>query len=139
MVEVKDSPFEPDFKITLGGRELILSFPMPAVWAFEDITGIDLSAGISKEVLMGGTLREQITRMIALCWAGLVVKQPEITREQVASWIYVHNVESVGVQVVQALAAAFPKIEKRKVKPRRPPLYRQRPSQPPRYLGDRSP
>lgn len=113
MVEVKDSPFEPDFKITLGGKEMILSFPMPAVWAFQDLTGIDLSAGISKEVLMGGTLREQIERMIALCWAGLVVKQPDVTREQVASWVYVRNVESVGVQVVQALGAAFPESEKK--------------------------
>jgi hypothetical protein len=120
MVELKESPFPPEVKITLD-KERVLKFPVPSIWAFEDLTGIDITgAGIrDEEEFYGGTkdqpatLRQRLNRVIDLIWAGLLDDDPEIKREFVAKFVYLRDIQRLDELCAKAFFAALvsPKAE----------------------------
>jgi hypothetical protein len=104
---VNDSPIEPLVPISLGGKEYTLCFPIPALWAFHDVTGIDLvNGGKPKE---SDSKRAYFEHTIALCWAGLITKHPGITREEVGSMIFIGNFQYVERLVAKAIEATMSK------------------------------
>jgi hypothetical protein len=79
----------PTRQVKLGGKTRVLSFPLPSLWAFEDKTGIDLTAGVKvTDFGSGSKFTKNIT---ALVWAGLLDSEPEITLESVAKMVHPRN------------------------------------------------
>jgi len=110
-MDVKDSPIEKSVEITLGGQPWQLSYPLPALWAFEDATGVDLTAGFDEEKVFGKGFRQRTERLAILCWAGLVTFHPELKREQVANWIFIGNLKYVEDKAAEALFSTLPGAE----------------------------
>lgn len=113
------SPIQTEFPIEIGGRNLVLSYPMRAIWAFEDAAHVDIfsdedspenqeqAVAQFNERIFGKTKRDRMQRTALLFWAGLITKHPEITREQAESMVFVRNLLTVQKSVLEALSAAL--------------------------------
>lgn len=111
-MDVKDSPIEAAAKISLGGKDYSLSYPIPALWAFEDITGLDLLGGkVTLDQIEGKGGRERTRNIAALCYAGIKTKHPEVTFEEVSGLIFLDNLEYVTTTTAAAFFASLPKSE----------------------------
>jgi hypothetical protein len=79
----------PTREITIGKKSRVLSYPLPSLWAFEDKTGLDLTAGVKvTDFGSGSKFTKNIT---ALVWAGLLDSEPEITLESVGKMVHPRN------------------------------------------------
>jgi hypothetical protein len=97
----------PTFEITVGKKTRVLAYPLPALWAFEDKTGIDLLAGASSDQF-GKTTKERTKTIAALMWAGLLYAEPELKFEEAASWVHLRNLQYVEEKACEALFATLP-------------------------------
>jgi hypothetical protein len=105
------SPVVTDFPITLAGKEYILSYPIPSIWAFEDVSGSDImSGGISRDEILSMSVRKRMDWVISLLWAGLIAHQPEMTRAAVASLVYFKDIAKIESRVVEAFQASLPSV-----------------------------
>lgn len=113
MVEVKDSPFPPEFFIEIGGKRRRLSYPLPSIFAFEDVSGLDIinrdpkSDNVSKI----NSVRKRLARAIDLLWAGLIAEDETLTRKQVANWVTFKNLDEVDAKTGEAFAAYLPEVK----------------------------
>lgn len=109
----KSSPIKTDFPITLGGKEFTLTYPIEALWAYEDATGETLlgETRTKEEILAefeAKTARQRMERVIQLLWSGLITHHPDLTVKQVRSLIFLRDLPSIEPQVVAALQASMP-------------------------------
>jgi hypothetical protein len=109
----------PTREITIGKKSRVLAYPLPALWAFEDKTGIDLLAGASADQF-GKTTRERTKTIAALMWAGLLHYEPELKFETAAGWVHLGNLTYVEEKSCEALFATLP--ERKEVAASAPPL-----------------
>lgn len=121
----KDSPLHTEFPIELGGKTYTLSYPLPALWKFEDVSDVDLfleaeviSEGTPEEIaqesarrfsekLFGKNRRETMERVVQLLWAGLITFHPEMTMAEVGKFVFVRNLLSLRVKIAEALSASM--------------------------------
>lgn len=101
-----------DFPITLGGKEYMLTFPIQAVWALEDATGQKmLDDTRTKNEIMAEyesmPRRQQMQRVVDMLWAGLITRQPKITREEVGSMVFLRDLTWIQAKVIEAFNASI--------------------------------
>jgi hypothetical protein len=85
-----DSPIPEKITVMLD-HERDLKYPLPSIFAFEDLTGLPVLEGGVKnaEEFYGGTegkpagMRQRIKRICDVLWAGLIRDDASLTREQV--------------------------------------------------------
>lgn len=116
------SPLQTDFPVTIGKQEFTLAFPIPAIWAYEDLTGVDITSGKDKrtkeerlaaEADKGS--KERLKDAGDLLWAGLITHQPDITREDVEPMIMGLNFRQfaeLNAIVIKAFSESLPQAEK---------------------------
>jgi hypothetical protein len=105
-MEVKDGPIEPEFPITLGGKEYKLAYPLPAIWALEDISGFDILSGDITLEFWNKTKTSRRTKFVAqLCWAGLQPNYPGLKFSDVAALISLKNFAYVEAIVSRSFTA----------------------------------
>lgn len=107
MAEQTASILQTDFPITLNGKEFILSFPVPSLFAFKRLTGISLFGPVDQEALTGKTTEEKVERTIDFCYVGLLAHHPGITRDEVANMIFPRDLPYVDETVGAALRATW--------------------------------
>lgn len=123
-MEAKTSILQREFPIAIGGKDFTICFPMPAVWAFEDISGVKMAelnnvgepgvelskedrAKLVDENLFGKTPRERMERTLMLLWAGIKTKHPGVTYEQLTEMVYIPDLQVIAETVMQAFSASM--------------------------------
>jgi hypothetical protein len=123
-MEAKTSILQREFPIVIGGKDFTICFPMPAVWAFEDISGVKMAelnnvgepgvelskedrAKLVDENLFGKTPRERMERTLMLLWAGIKTKHPGVTYEQLTEMVYIPDLQVIAETVMQAFSASM--------------------------------
>jgi hypothetical protein len=114
---LKTSPTKTAFPITIAGKQFTLEYPIPAYWAFEDATGIDLLKPDErpKEEIMAEYLakpvRQRMQDSLWLLWAGLITHHPNITIEEVRSMVFLKDMGRIEAAVGEAQRASMLDIE----------------------------
>ena len=113
-MDIKNSPLPPRVTVMLD-RERELKYPLPSIWVFEDLTGLDvLSGGLTTaEEFYGGTverpatIRQRMNRVVDMLWAGLLADDPAITREFVLKYVYPRDLPALDDKCAKAFLAAL--------------------------------
>lgn len=113
-----DSPLQTEFPISFGGKDFTLSYPIPSVWAYEELAGVDLTSGTDKRTPeerlaehSAKTFKDRMKDVGDLLWAGLIANQPEVKREDVEALVMALNFRQFGElnkRVAEAFAASLP-------------------------------
>jgi len=90
-----------EVKITLGGKQRKLIFDLNAQVEFEGITGYNTLQEDFMSKLNARDVR-------AFMWACTRTNHPDLTIEEVGSWIHPGNMEQVFTALKQAWEAAYP-------------------------------
>jgi hypothetical protein len=81
-------PTLPDVSLIIAGVERHLCFDFNAIVLTEKVTGINiLKAALDSDI--------NATNIRGLLWASLVKENPDLTIEEVGSWITMHNLFNV--------------------------------------------
>ena len=112
-MQLNDSPFTPEIKVQLNGKEFTLSFPIPAIWAAEDATGIGIMNGEIFLKLPKMNARERSEMIVKIGWAGLITNHPELTLEQLGKMLYPATIIGFEAKMAEALSASMPKPEQK--------------------------
>ena len=117
------SPLQTDFPIKIGTADFTLTYPIEAIWAFEDATKFDImSNGITEEQLLSMSVRARMEWIIDLLWAGLITRHPEFDsaelrkdgrarRAKLTSVLYFRDIQAVEGRVVEAFKASLPGLD----------------------------
>ena len=84
----------PDVSLTIGGKERQLRYDLASVALVEKLTGINLFAAAVSDA--------SNTTIRALLYASLLPDDPEVTPEEVASWVRPGNIGVIHEAVLTA-------------------------------------
>ena len=110
------SPLKTDFPITIGGKQYTLSYPIEALWAYEDESGEKLfDETRTKEEIQEAyeklPVRARMKRTTALLWAGLITHHSDITIKEVGRMVHLREFSAIQKAVQEAFAATLPSAE----------------------------
>jgi len=100
MANVKDVKTK-GIAIELGGETRYLKFDLNAFAELEDMYG-------NIEEAMQGLEKGSIKALRAILWSGLLHTNPDITPQEVGSWIEIKDLPSLSGTLGQALESALP-------------------------------
>lgn len=114
MSERNTSPLITDFPIEINGKQFMLAYPIAALWAYEDATGVDLFKNDprSPEEIVAEAMqrppRKRMEETVALLWAGLRTHQPELKLADVQAMVFLKDLPAIEKIVVDAYKASLP-------------------------------
>lgn len=91
-------PTLPDVSLVIGGRERKLCFDLNAICMADKATGVNLLKAVVSEV--------DATNIRGLLYAALLRDDPNLTLEEVGSWITMRNLSNVHNAIVTAWFAS---------------------------------
>jgi hypothetical protein len=104
--DVLQQEIAPGVKLTLAGIEYLLTFPLKAVIAFKQKTGVSLfNFDQWKEI----DPKINPDFFLTALWAAVHTKHPDVTEEQLAEVVDFSNAASIERALVETLKSYFPK------------------------------
>jgi hypothetical protein len=103
MTDVLTQAITPAVDLTLNGKTYSLAFPLSAVLKYKGKTGDNLF-----NVKHWSRIDEDPERLIAALWAGVSLKHPEMTYEEVSKLVDIGTAIPITQALGECLASFFP-------------------------------